>query len=158
MQRFSHLVRRLFESIRARPLNPTEQDRVSDWLSSVAGHPFWRMQVIDQRHALACADLVADREPQRVDLIQAALLHDIGKRHSHLGIVGRVFASALALMRLPTPNRLGNYLEHGSLGAADLAPLTVAPIVTAFASGHHGPCPAGLDRDDWALLREADGE
>ena len=158
MGRLLHLARRFFQSLKTRPLNPTEQLRVSGWLRDCEAALFWRQQQIDQRHALTCAGVIADRQPLRTDLIRAALLHDIGKRHSTLGVSGRVIASSLDLMRLPTPGRLGRYLNHGQLGAADLTLLDVEPIVIAFATGHHGTCPPGIDPDDWSLLQEADGK
>jgi hypothetical protein len=158
MRRIPHLARRTFESLRSRPLTPTEQEQVSGWLRAGEESLFWRQQPLDQRHALNCAVLIADRLPGRTDLIRAALLHDIGKRHSHLGIGGRVAASSLALLRLPVPSRWRRYLDHGPLGAADLAGLEAEPIVVAFAAGHHGGVPSGVDPSDWSLLREADGE
>ncbi|MCJ7725091.1 MAG: HDIG domain-containing protein [Acidimicrobiia bacterium] len=158
MRRIIHLGRRFFESIRSRPLDPREQDRVSGWLREGESRLFWRQQEIDQRHALGCADLIASRNPERLDLIRAALLHDVGKRHARLGVIGRVLASVLWLLHLGAPGRLGLFLDHGALGARELASLGAEPIVTAFAAGHHGSCPAGLSEDDWAVLREADGE
>jgi len=158
MRRILHLARRFFESLRSRPLDPDEQDRVAEWLGEGQSSLFWRQQVLDQRHGLGCADLVAGRHPDRPDLIRAALLHDIGKRHSHLGVLGRVAASGLSLLHLPAPGRLGAFLAHGALGADDLAAAGAESIVVGFAAGHHGPCPPGFDASDWAVLREADGE
>jgi len=158
MKRLLHLARRFFQSLRSRPLDPAEQERVSGWLRDGEGPLFWRQQSIDQRHALTCAEVIVDRQPERPDLIRAALLHDIGKRHSNLGVSGRVVAASLALLRLPAPGRLARYLDHGPLGAAELARLEAEPMVIAFAEGHHGACPPGADADDWHLLREADGE
>ena len=114
------------------------------WLRDGEEPLFWGQQPLDQRHALACAEVVAAGRPGREDLIRAALLHDVGKRHAHLGIVGRVVASVLSIVRLPAPGRLRSYLDHGSLGASDLETAGSEGIVVGFARGHHGPCPDGF--------------
>lgn len=158
MRRIGHLAVRFLQTIMSKALSPEEQDRVSGWLSEGEESLFWGQQPIDQRHAFVCADFVAGEQPERRDLIRAALLHDVGKRHAHLGVVGRVVASVLALVRLPAPGRLRSYLDHGPLGAADLTMAGSEPIVVAFASGHHGTCPEGFDSDDWAVLVRSDGE
>ena len=158
MRRLLHLSRRFFESLTARSLEPAEQDRVAAWLRPDEADLFWQQQRIDRRHAYQGAAFVARVAPERVDLIRAALLHDVGKVHSSLGIPARVIASALSMTGIRPGGRFRAYLDHGKLGAADLAAHSAEPIVVAFAAGHHGPCPAGVDPDDWALLRQADGE
>jgi putative nucleotidyltransferase with HDIG domain len=157
MRRIWHLIARFFESLTSRALTPDEQGRASVWLRDGEADLFWGQQPLDQRHALTCADIVAAAQPDRNDLIRAALLHDIGKRHAHLGIIGRVVASVLSVLRIPAPGRLSTYLDHGPLGASDLAASGSEAIVVAFARGHHGPCPDGFDPGDWSLLVGADG-
>jgi len=158
MRRLIHLAGRFFESLRSRPLGPAEQAEATAWLGERESPLFWAQPPIDQRHALTAARIAASHRPHRRDLIRAALLHDIGKRHSRLGVAGRVIAAALELLHIPAPGRLGVYLRHDSLGAHELAELGVEPIVVSFAAGHHGTCPPDVDPDDWALLVRADGE
>jgi putative nucleotidyltransferase with HDIG domain len=154
--RLGHLVRRFFAVLRARPLSPAEQAEAAALLRRAEGGPFWAQPVADQRHALEAARIVAGLAPGRRDLARAALLHDIGKRHARLGIVGRSLASGLELVGLPAPGRLGRYLAHGPEGAAELEALGAEPIVVAFARHHHGEPPAGIDRSDWAALAASD--
>lgn len=152
-----HLARRFFEVLRARPLSPAEQSEVARLLRAPETPLFWTMAVPDQRHSLECARIVLTDLPERRDLARAALLHDVGKRHSSLGIVGRTIASGLRLLRLPTPRRFDRYLDHGRLGAADLESAACEPIVVAFARHHHAPAPPQVDPGDWRVLIRADG-
>jgi putative nucleotidyltransferase with HDIG domain len=158
MRRIWHLAARFFESITSRALSPDEQDRVSGWLRDGEEPLFWGQQPLDQRHALTSADAVAAERPEREDLIRAALLHDIGKRHARLGVLARVVASVLALVGLPAPGRLHTYLDHGPLGASELEAAGSEPIVVGFARDHHGPCPDGFPPEEWDVLVRADGE
>lgn len=152
----AHLARRFFGYLRARPLDPDEQQRVADALPGHLAPLFWAQQAADQRHAFDCFAFVTARAPQRPDLAEAALLHDVGKARSRLGVVGRTAASLLALAGLARPGRLTSYLDHGPLGAADLRSAGADPLTVAFAAGHHGPCPEQFDTADWELLRAAD--
>jgi hypothetical protein len=110
----------------------------------------------DQRHGLESALAVADSEPGRRDLMKAALLHDIGKRHARLRVPGRVVASLLEIGGLPAPGRLGTYLDHGAIGAAELESAGSGALVVDFARCHHDSRPPTIDRADWALLIAAD--
>lgn len=119
---------------------------------------FGEQQVIDQAHALRCARRVQSVAAGRSDLIQAALLHDVGKRHSRLGVTGRVVASLSSRLRLPMNSRMRSYLDHGRLGATDVTSLDLPRIVAAFAGHDEDLPPTGIDPEDWAHLRLADGE
>ena len=158
MRRLLHLTRRFFETLRCSPLGPAEQAEAAGWLSDLEAPLFWAQSPADQRHALNAARVVSGIRPHRRDMIRAALLHDIGKRHSRLGVTGRVTASALDLLHIPAPGRLGVYLRHDSLGAVELKEAGAEPIIVAFAAGHHGACPSAFDPEDWALLVHSDGE
>lgn len=154
--RLTHLVRRFFEVLGARPLSPAEQAEVSGWLRPVEIGMFWAQPVADQRHALEAARTVERLAPGRRDLARAALLHDVGKRHSRLGVFGRSLASGLELLGLPVRGRPARYLDHGPEGADELEALGAEPIVVAFARHHHGTPPAGADPSDWAVLAASD--
>ena len=151
-----HLTARFLKSLRSRPLSPSEQAEAASLLRSSEAVFFWGLGALDQRHSLDACRIVAEHSPGRRDLIRAALLHDVGKRHSDLGIPARVVASLLALARLPLPERFTRYLRHPDLGAADLNGVGAEEIVVSYAAGHHGPRPPGADNDDWLLLRRAD--
>lgn len=151
-----HLVRRFFGSLGARRPGPGDQRVVASLLPPVAAQRFFDQAAMDQDHALRCARAVMAAVPERHDLLRAALLHDIGKAASGLGIVGRSLASLSAILRLPRTGRMQRYLDHGPIGADWLSAAGESGIVTAFARGHHGPPPDGIDHADWAILVAAD--
>jgi hypothetical protein len=149
-------MRRAIGSLRARPLSPREEAEVAGLLDGRWAALFWEQPVIDQRHAIDAARFVLARRPGDRDLAQAALLHDVGKRHAGLGVPGRVVATILAIVRIPAPGRFGVYLDHARRGAADL--VTADELTIAYALHQDGERPAAVPPDAWILLKEADGE
>ncbi len=153
-----HLAARFFSVVRARPLGPREQAEAASLLRPGERRLFWDQPVADQRHALASARRALREAPGRRDLARAALLHDVGKRHARLGAIGRSLASAAALAGLPRRGRVAAYLDHGAVGAEELAAAGAEPIVVEFARWHHAARPAGFAEGEWALLQRADAE
>lgn len=151
-----HLVRRFVGSLSARRPGPHDQAFAASVLAPSAASRFFAQAPMDQGHALRCARAVEAVAPGRTDLLRAALLHDVGKAASGLGVVGRSVASLAAITHLPRSGRMQRYLDHGRIGAAWLAADGEPEIVVAFAAGHHGAPPAGVDPADWALLQDAD--
>jgi putative nucleotidyltransferase with HDIG domain len=153
-----HLVRRFRSSLQARRPGAADQEWVAGILSRPASTVFFSQPSADQAHGIRAGRHVAEASPNRADLITAALLHDVGKRVSRLGTVGRSLATAFGFLRLPMPARMRRYLDHGVIGAAELSSLRMPEIVVAFAEHHHGPRPEGIAPDDWDLLLGADDE
>ena len=151
-----HLISRTVGSVRAEPLTPREEAEVAGLLDDRWAAMFWEQPVMDQRHAIDAARFVLAAKPGERDLARAALLHDVGKRHARLGVLGRIVATALALLRIPAPGRLGVYLDHARLGADDLA--GAGDLVEAYARHQDGARPDAVPAAAWALLKEADGE
>lgn len=151
-----HLARRFFAVLRARPLRPAEQAAVARRLRPEERHLFWQQCPADQRHGLECSRAVLARCPDRIDLARAALLHDVGKGRAPLGVAARTLATALAACRLPTPGRLGAYMDHGPTGAAALEAAGAEPVVVCFARHHHTSRPEGIATADWEVLCRAD--
>lgn len=151
-----HLMRRAADSIRPQPLTPREEAEVAGLLDDRSAALFWEQPVMDQRHGIEAARFVLARRPGARDIARAALLHDVGKRHAHLGFFGRVAATVLALLRIPAPGRLGVYLDHARLGAIDLA--GADELTVAYARHQDGARPDVIPVETWALLKEADGE
>ena len=156
MRQLLHLARRFFGVLRLRPLLPAEQTEAARLLRPEERALFWRQAAADQRHALECARAVLERAPGRLDLARAAVLHDVGKGTVRLGAGGRVLATGLSLLHLPTPGRLGAYLAHGPRGANELAAAGAEPLVVAYARHHHGARPPAVPAEDWDLLEAAD--
>ena len=157
MREASHLIARFFDVLSAPPLRPAEQAEVAALLrSSEEQKMFWEQPAADQRHGLGAARHVAAQLSSRTELIRAALLHDVGKRHARLGIVGRVIASLIGGAGRRGRGRVRQYLEHGVLGAGDLEGCGAELVVVEYARAHHGPRPASIAVGDWEILAAAD--
>lgn len=154
----AHLARRFFGSLLAKPLAPHEADMVAKLLSGREADLFWDQPMIDQRHSYEAGSQLLAVLPEREDLARAALLHDVGKRHSRLGIAGRVIATVLKVLRIPVTGRYRAYIDHGAVGAADLEACGTDPLSVAFAAHHTVGQPAEISDDDWRLLLAADTE
>jgi hypothetical protein len=152
---WGHLAARFVDAITARGLTPAEVRIVQKWsgegpmLSAFLAQP-----PLDQRHGFDSASYVATRAPDRMDLIRAALLHDVGKRHAGLGPLGRVIASILIRLHFPLGPRFALYRDHGRLAAAELA--GDDKVVVEFARHHHGSRPPDVDPGEWDLLLASD--
>lgn len=153
---WTHLAARFFDVVGSAALDPSEAERVRGWLREGEEAMFFGQATADQRHGYTAAARVERRAPDRLDLIRAALLHDVGKRHAGLGALGRVAASVLIRLGGPLTPRMRAYRDHGPHGAEDLRAVGAEPLVVAFAEAHHGARPERFDPGEWALLQEAD--
>ena len=153
-----HLVARTTASMRARPLSPREESEVAALLDERLAALFWDQPVIDQRHALDAARVVLEHMPGNTGAARAALLHDVGKRHARLGIVGRILATVLAILRLPAPGRLAMYLDHARLGGDELEAAGAGELEVAYARHQDGNRPDEIGPAVWRVLKSADGE
>lgn len=157
MKHLLHLATRFFRSLRARRPTIADQEFVAAHLEGELARVFWRQPIPDLEHAVGGARLVARQRPARPELVRAFLLHDVGKRHSGLGTLRRSLATATSLARLPVSRAGRAYLDHGAIGADELALLGAEPVVIAFARHHHITAPPpGLSSDDWTALVSAD--
>ena len=148
-----HLAARFFGVLLSDPLGPSAQDDVNTILAQQLASLFWDQDPIDQRHAYDVAMRVRHFLGNDDAALEAALLHDIGKRHSDLGAIARSLATIGDNLHLPLPDRWRRYRDHGPLGASDLVASGASPLTVAFARGEVGP---GIDQDVWDALREAD--
>ena len=120
------------------------------------GDLFFRQQPADQRHAYHAALTVIGSGVDDRDAIIAALMHDVAKRHAHLGVLGRSLTSILIGLGMPLGDRMTAYRDHGLVGARELAALGAPSLAIDFALHHHGQRPATIDRGLWDLLMTAD--
>ncbi|MCP4308132.1 MAG: hypothetical protein GY926_26755 [bacterium] len=150
-----HLVSRFFGVITSQRLGPGAQDEVNAILAPDAAKLFWEQASIDQRHSFDVAQRVRDSLGEDRAALQAALLHDVGKRHSSLGPVTRSLATVLDAAHLPMPAQWRRYRGHGPLGAADLAAIGADPLTVAFARGSVVSTEA-IDQVAWDALLAAD--
>jgi response regulator RpfG family c-di-GMP phosphodiesterase len=74
-----------------------------------------KMTLSDQRHSLVVAQRFVTLKPDaQRDYVAAALLHDVGKVESHLGVLMRVIATLIG----PRTIRLRAYHDHETIGLA----------------------------------------
>ena len=153
-----HLARRFFFVWRAAGLAPYEQLEAAAVLMPAERRLFWEQSVPDQRHGLECSRRVAAQRPDDREAQRAALLHDVGKRHAGLGVIGRAVATIAGRLRIPGPAAWRSYRDHGERGAGDLIAAGSGGLVVEYARRHPGPPPAGFDPARWQTLLDADDD
>jgi hypothetical protein len=147
-----HLVNRFFGFLTATPPSPRDQLFVSESLTPTLRRLFYTQRVEDQRHAITVAIAVKDQP----HLVEAALMHDIGKTTSGLGAFGRALATLWGLTYLPIWGQWLRYLNHGPIGANLLETNDASASAVLFARYHPGVPPSGFDSNDWYSLEQAD--
>ena len=150
-----HLARRFFDVLFSAPLDAAERAAVEGWLDSGQAWVFFSQPDPDQRHGFHAA-LVAIAGAGELQVIRAALLHDVGKRHARLGVLGRTAASLAIRLRLPLTTRWRLYRDHGEIAAGELESLGCEGLIVDFARHHHGGRPGGIPAATWDLLQLAD--
>lgn len=150
-----HLVRRFFDVLSAKPLSESERLAVKSWLPSRFTEIFFEQDDHDQRHGYHAAQSVVT-DGFDGEVVVAALMHDVGKRHSRLGILGRSLASLMILLHLPLTRRMAAYRDHGTVAADELELLDASSLVVDFARHHHAPRPETIELGVWEALQLAD--
>lgn len=146
-----HLARRFFGYLRSTPPTPGELDTVRTQLSAELYPLFVAMNAQDQRHAMEVAQRAGDPA-----IVEAALLHDVGKSAAPIGAFARSLATVASALRIPVTGSWRLYREHGEIGAAMLESAGANPLTVAFARFHPGPPPTGISTDRWHALEDAD--
>ena len=149
-----HLVNRFFGFLTATPPSPRDQLFVSRSLTPNLQRLFYTQRIEDQRHAITVAIRVKDRP----HLVEAALMHDVGKATIGLGAFGRALATLWGLTYLPIWGQWLRYINHGPIGAELLEANNATASTVSFARYHPGVPPTGFDSNDWCLLERADQE
>jgi hypothetical protein len=152
---FRHLIKRFFGVLTTRRLSPAEQAWVNQVLRKDLAGLFWEQPAIDQRHSYQVARRTEAVLGDHPAALTAALLHDVGKRHSRAGVVGRSLATVLDVLRLPMPPDWRDYRDHERIGSAELAELGADPLTVAFAAGQR-PDPDTVKTRVWDALVAAD--
>lgn len=111
-----------------------------------------RMQGFDRRHAIGVARRVSELLGTGASrpVLAAALLHDVGKLDSGLGVFARVVATvrawALGAERAAAGDgRMARYTNHPMIGAALLRDAGADRLTITWAAEHHLPA------NDWSL-------
>jgi hypothetical protein len=147
----SHLVKRFFGYLTAKPLTDGERQEIAGLLPTELATLFFGMQPQDQRHSYEVFMRTGGGH-----LTQAALLHDVGKSVSRIGPFSRSLATLGSVVHIRTKGDWNLYLDHGRLGADLLAQSGADALAVSFTRNHPGPVPTGIDPDDWKRLTEAD--
>ena len=149
MKYFRHLVSRFFGAISgAQP--PLEDLTEVESLLLDGELLFWRkLPTMDQRHSIAVLRRFVNLRPGATrPEMRAALLHDIGKLQSNLGVLGRVVATLIG----PRGERFTAYHDHERIGSEMLQNINSDLVTIRLV--------AGSDQSDIARalsdLREAD--
>ncbi len=151
-----HLTRRFFDYLAASPLDDAEIETVRTWLGDAEQKIFFEQSSRDQAHGFYAAQVVYADGGGGQSAVRAALLHDVGKRHASLGVIGRVLASLVIKLNLPLTRRMQLYRDHGPIGAEELRRINCEELVVDFARHHHASRPDSIDRKVWDLLQKAD--
>jgi hypothetical protein len=108
-----HLARRFFTSLSTRPPAGNDIAWVNEKLLENEFELWCRMKPHDQRHSIEVARRFSELHPTfSRDEVAAALLHDIGKVHSELGVMGRVVATIVG----PKSTKFREYHNHEVIG------------------------------------------
>jgi len=152
----SHLVRRFFDVATAQPLDAIESQLVEMWLPAPLEEIFRDQPDYDQRHGYEAALSVIAAGFDDPDVVTAALLHDVGKRHAGLGLISRSAASVFILAGVRLPERFAVYRDHGLVAARELGERAAPSLAIDFALHHHGERPSTIPPDVWEALVAAD--
>ena len=113
MKNQRHLSRRFFTSLSKRPPSTDDVAWVNEKLLANEFELWNRLKPHDQRHSIEVARRFAALHPTSTrDEVAAALLHDIGKVHSELGVMGRVVATIVG----PKGTKFREYHNHEVIG------------------------------------------
>ncbi len=130
-----------------RPVTDADAGWVDERLTDGESALWHRLPVGDQRHSLMVAHrLVGDLGDPSREEVAAALLHDIGKLASGLGVWARVLATVVG----PRTDRFRMYHDHESIGANMLTEVGADPTTVALVGG------TSTDRRAADALRRAD--
>jgi len=146
---FRHLVSRFFGAISGASPSPEDLAEVESLLLDSEFRLWQKLPVMDQRHSIAVLRRFLNLRPgaSRPEL-RAALLHDIGKIQSNLGVLGRVVATLVGRRG----ERFMAYHDHEIIGSQMLQNIDSDSVTIRLVAGSDHSDIAGALSD----LREAD--
>ena len=174
MKQARHRLGQFLRYLQDNPLAPADQAEVRQVLAPRLRALFERMTPGEQRHSLRVLRALraqAEAGALPAGLLEAALLHDVGKTCAPLGLLGRVLV-VLARRWLPAHSlRWGQgqprgwrrpfvtAAQHPAWGAELCAAAGAGPLAVALVRRHQDPLRSAraTPEDDWlALLQQAD--
>ncbi|MEO6123856.1 MAG: hypothetical protein ABIR32_09100 [Ilumatobacteraceae bacterium] len=112
-----HLARRFVGMLSNEPIPAVDRCWAEDVLTAPEAELWARLAVADQRHSIEVGRRFVQFAPQADrSAVAAALVHDIGKLDSNLGVGMRVVATIVG----PRTARLRRYHDHERIGGSML--------------------------------------
>lgn len=155
-------IRQFLAAVRARA-SDDEMTVLEQHLNLAQRDLFQKMSPVDQRHGLDVFNTLLRQGHSDPDLLQAALLHDVGKRGIHLwqrvaGVLLEAFRPALLeklAINHPQSWLDGFYIywHHAELGAELAERSGCSPAVVELIRGHHTPLSNGQAKALWEADR-----
>ncbi len=109
-----HLARRFFGALSRQPPPPDDEAWASEFLLPGEAALWAAMENHDRRHSVMVARRFHSRRPDATrEEMAGALLHDVGKIESDLGVFGRVAATLVG----PRGKHFRIYHDHEAIGA-----------------------------------------
>ena len=149
MKYFRHLVSRFFGAVSSASPSPEDLAEVESLLLDGEFRLWQKLPAMDQRHSIAVLRRFTTLRPDATrPELRAALLHDIGKIESNLGVLGRVVATLVGRRGA----RFTAYHDHEKIGSQMLQNINsdLVTIRLVVGSDHSDIAGALLN------LREAD--
>ena len=142
-----HLTRRFVGMLSNDPVPASDVQWVLEQLTNAEAELWQQLPTADQRHSVEVARRFVGLAP-RPDraAVAAAVLHDIGKLESDLGVGMRVVATIVG----PRTERLRRYHDHERIGASMLRSVGSDERTAALVAG------TSADAKTAAALRAAD--
>jgi putative nucleotidyltransferase with HDIG domain len=163
MNQARHRVGQFFLYLRAQP-TPEDEASVKAVLPPALLALFHRQSPGEQKHSLKVMRWLADKAPHQTELLQAALLHDVGKSLAPINLVERVEA---VLVRWLLPGPYARWAEapprgwrkpfvtavkHPAWGADLAAQAGAPPLVVNLIRRHQDPEGAPVVTEEDRLL------
>jgi hypothetical protein len=146
---FRHLVSRFFGAISGAQPPPEDLTEVKSLLLDSEFRLWQKLPAMDQRHSIAVLRRFVILRPDATQPeLRSALLHDIGKIQSNLGVLGRVVATLIGRRG----ERFTAYHDHEKIGSEMLQNINSDLVTIRLVAGSDPLDVAGALSD----LREAD--
>ena len=149
MNKFRHLASRFFGALSGGQPSPEDLTEVESLLLDSEFLLWQKLPTMDQRHSTTVLRRFLNLRPGATQPeLRAALLHDIGKIQSNLGVLGRVVATLVGRRG----ERFTAYHDHEKIGSEMLRNIDSDSVTIQLVSGSDPLDVAGALSD----LREAD--